>query len=177
MFLFCVDSPKRNLKRKFSYDAGVSSLLASPPLSSSRGNYFERCDTAFAKKEHWMQPKLSACHANSSLHSPNGQSAPFERPTRAQPRTLDLSQREKAKNKSNEKRRSVHFSVNAFTGPETTHRPKQYHPCDHCSIRFSSLRTLLAHRENYCIGSRRDKAIQRVTDSNSHESTIRANHR
>jgi len=39
----------------------------------------------------------------------------------------------------------------------TNHVQQQIYECDYCSIRFSSLKTLHAHQENYCIEYRKQK--------------------
>ena len=190
MFLFCVDSTETNLKRKSSHDVDASSLPKSRAPCVSRGSYCEQRDTAFPKKEHWMQHKLFVCRANSSLHPAKSQTRTGQLiyvpipmvsscvdPSRQELRPLDLSQRKKAKAKSDETRRSVHFSLDSLTEPETTLRPQQHHACDYCSIRFSSLKTLRAHQENYCVEFRRAQLIQRVIDKDGRESANRMNHR
>jgi len=41
----------------------------------------------------------------------------------------------------------------------TNHVQQQIYECDYCSIRFSSLKTLHAHQETYCIEYRKQKKI------------------
>jgi hypothetical protein len=57
---------------------------------------------------------------------------------------------------------TIEKSTNLFhllhsTTKSTNHVQQQIYECDYCSIRFSSLKTLHAHQENYCIEYRKQK--------------------
>jgi hypothetical protein len=89
---------------------------------------------------------------------------------------LDLSKPKKSndENEQQQKQKSVNSpldltiekSTNLFNllnsssstiTKSTNHVQQQIYECDYCSIRFSSLKTLHAHQENYCIEYRKQK--------------------
>jgi len=51
----------------------------------------------------------------------------------------------------------LNSSSTTITNKSTNHVQQQIYECDYCSIRFSSLKTLHAHQENYCIEYRKQK--------------------
>ncbi|CAF1675453.1 unnamed protein product, partial [Adineta ricciae] len=60
----------------------------------------------------------------------------------------------------------------------TNHVQQQIYECDYCSIRFSSLKTLHAHQENYCIEYRKQKkTVPNNSSTNDPNTTINESNR
>jgi hypothetical protein len=89
-------------------------------------------------------------------------------PTNQNNKPLDLSKPKKSNEESEQRSTSpldltVEKSANLFnllnssTTKATNLVQQQIYECDYCSIRFSSLKTLHAHQENYCIEYRKQK--------------------
>jgi hypothetical protein len=87
---------------------------------------------------------------------------------------LDLSKPKKINEESEQRQKSTNLStspldltiekstnlfnlLNSSSTKSTNLVQQQIYECDYCSIRFSSLKTLHAHQENYCIEYRKQK--------------------
>lgn len=96
--------------------------------------------------------------------------------------TDDGEQRQKSTNLSSspldltmEKSTNLFHILNSTSAKLNNAIQQQIHECEFCSIRFSSLKTLHAHQENYCIEYRKQKKITTNTESN--QSLINDNNR
>lgn len=102
---------------------------------------------------------------------------------------LDLSKPKKSTDEGEQRQKSTNFStspldlsmekstnlfhiLNSSSTKLTNSIQQQIHECEFCSIRFSSLKTLHAHQENYCIEYRKQKKVSNndsqslLTDTN-----------
>lgn len=71
-----------------------------------------------------------------------------------------------------EKSATIFHLLNVTTNKLTTNSiPAQIYECDYCSIRFSSVKTLHAHQENYCLEYRKHKKSSAHTPTNESKSS------
>jgi hypothetical protein len=110
---------------------------------------------------------------------------------------LDLSKPKKVNNECEQVRRTstspldltvdksthlLHLLKTSVPKPAAHPVAVQVYECDYCSIRFSSLKTLHAHQENYCVEYRKQKKslVNHLPNSNCHidpKSTSNDTHR
>lgn len=102
---------------------------------------------------------------------------------------LDLSKPKKSHDESDKSTSPLDLTVEKPTNlfnilnssavtKSTNHVQQQIYECDYCSIRFSSLKTLHAHQENYCIEYRKQKkTVPNNSSTNDSNTTINESNR
>ena len=102
---------------------------------------------------------------------------------------LDLSKPKKSNDEGEQRQKSTNFStspldlsmekstnlfhiLNSSSTKLTNSIQQQIYECEFCSIRFSSLKTLHAHQENYCIEYRKQKKIVTSHSSNNESQSL-----
>ena len=163
--------------------------------SSSNETYCSECDILFSKAENFLQHKLYYCGTKpssssfrslpeSSLANAFRAPVPFDRPIQigqfiyvpvpvvppaGEPeknnKPLDLSKPKKTPEDAEQGRVNSASPLDLTIGKAASLVPAQIHECDYCSIRFSSLKTLHAHQESYCLEYRKQKKNSEPLDS------------